>query len=515
MNLNECQLNFVNLLTMSSFLKNGDKGMLSKLTSLVLYFGDFFDKICAEKIIYDEEKRLRVKWYRKIDVVPLSSAFRVPPTGVTKLWLHELNKEEYQNLVELLNSGLFPNFTELGISMWKYVNLHKNVQVPVDKLVQQGVHWVTFQAYGFTERLPPVNVLTLKRLALQRVIRAEEHLIVLSRSIALINLHKLVISHSSCITGNLTTLLCHSPPSLNSLILSDCELNAQDLCSLAQASVVGKLPQLKHLDISVNSHLHGQLNQLFVEGCKWQQLQSLNVESSSTRSFQFMKLRVKSGCLNSLKELRFTTEEDISEHRDVKWPCLNTLHVCLNRYPSQMTVTAMSKLVAEGAFPVLRLLHVNAVQLSADSLIRSLTDQFTKSFLEIVDNKVTTEVLNATTSALSPFDTMFHGQHSHTFGYCELSDMSEYDAQILAATSKVATDIVDNLETYKPEAEDQTLLSIIRDRFVSLAPYVTRHRPGQKVKNEGVLNYYAARNQLTLKDIVICENVVDDFEIGW
>ena len=313
MNLNECQLNFVDLPTISSFLKNGDKGMLPKLTSLVLYFGDFFDKICAEKIIYDEEKRLRIKWCRKIDLVPLSSAFHVPLPGVTKLWLHELNKEEYQDLVELLNSGLFPNLTELSISMWKYVDLHKNVQVPVDKLVHQGVHWISFQAYGFTERLPSVNVLTLNRLTLHRVIRAEEHLIVLSRSTALVNLHKLDLSHSSCITGNLTTLLCHSFPLLSSLILSDCGLNAQDLCSLALTSVEGRLSELRHLDISDNSHLHGQLNQLFVEGCKWQQLLSLNVESSSTRCFQYLKLKVKSDCLSSLQELRFTAEEDISD----------------------------------------------------------------------------------------------------------------------------------------------------------------------------------------------------------
>ena len=180
-----------------------------------------------------------------------------------------------------------------------------------------------------------------------------------------------------------------------------------------------------------------------------------------------------------------------------------------------MIVTTVNKLVAEGAFPVLKLLHVNAAQLSADSLIISLTDQFTKSLLEIVDNKVTTEVLSATAGALAPYDTMFHGQHSHTYGYCELSDIREYDAQILASASRVATEIIDNLETYKPEQEDQTLFSIIRDRFVSLAPHVTRHRPGQTVSSEGVLNYYAARNKLTLKDIIIFENVVEDFEIGW
>ena len=60
------------------------------------------------------------------------------------------------------------------------------------------------------------------------------------------------ISHSSHVTGNLFILLLHSFPSLNSLALSDCGLNSQDLCSLAQGSVEGRLPKLKHLDISQN-----------------------------------------------------------------------------------------------------------------------------------------------------------------------------------------------------------------------------------------------------------------------
>ena len=50
-------------------------------------------------------------------------------------------------------------------------------------------------------------------------------------------------------TGTLSILLCHSFPSLDTLILSDCAVNSDDLSSLAQATVKLRLPQLRHLDI--------------------------------------------------------------------------------------------------------------------------------------------------------------------------------------------------------------------------------------------------------------------------
>ena len=50
--------------------------------------------------------------------------------------------------------------------------------------------------------------------------------------------------------GYLNILLDGIFPSLTTLILSGCHLNTQDFSSLARANVEGKLPELKHLDIS-------------------------------------------------------------------------------------------------------------------------------------------------------------------------------------------------------------------------------------------------------------------------
>ena len=54
------------------------------------------------------------------------------------------------------------------------------------------------------------------------------------------------------IESNLPHLVCHSFPSLESLILSNCYLSYVDARSLAQSNGGGKFPKLKHLDISKN-----------------------------------------------------------------------------------------------------------------------------------------------------------------------------------------------------------------------------------------------------------------------
>ena len=63
------------------------------------------------------------------------------------------------------------------------------------------------------------------------------------------NLCVLGISGTS-VDGCLHVLMLGTFPSLTTLVLSNCRLIARDLTSLARASVQGKLPELKHLDIS-------------------------------------------------------------------------------------------------------------------------------------------------------------------------------------------------------------------------------------------------------------------------
>ena len=109
--------------------------------------------------------------------------------------------------------------------------------------------------------------------------------------------------------------MCEEFPSLDTLILSDCGLNSLDLSSLAQASADGKLPELRHLDISHNGQVHNchndaGLRNLFSFPCKWKRLISLNIIATRDRpnSFESFSEIVGSDCLQSLEEFSFCVE---------------------------------------------------------------------------------------------------------------------------------------------------------------------------------------------------------------
>ena len=99
----------------------------------------------------------------------------------------------------------------------------------------------------------------------------------------------------------LSNLLDKSFLSLNSLIPSDCGLNSEDLCSLAQACVEGRLPQLKHLDTSGNPGI--DLKDLFLHNGNGHQLE---------------KLKVAGTC--------------ISENPSLRLPCLSQLTIFHDEY---------------------------------------------------------------------------------------------------------------------------------------------------------------------------------------
>ena len=146
-------------------------------------------------------------------------------------------------------------------------------------------------------------------------------------------------------SGTLSILLCHSFPSLNTLILSDCGLNSLDLNSLAKASAKGRLPELKHLDISQNDQLKGQVRYLFEYGCKWEKLLHLNVDGKLPTRCSQLSRSVRSGCLKSLEFLRFSSEEDLSQCGGVTWPSLKSLHI------SSQTNSTLLAFIAKYAIP--------------------------------------------------------------------------------------------------------------------------------------------------------------------
>ena len=110
------------------------------------------------------------------------------------------------------------------------------------------------------------------------------------------------MSHCLGITGNVSCLLHTCSISLSSLILHDCGLNSQDLKSLAHANVEGKLPKLRHLDVSENQGY--DFRDLFAHGSEWHKLVSLSISLKDCKSGKWLAEKVESGCLSCLQKLR-------------------------------------------------------------------------------------------------------------------------------------------------------------------------------------------------------------------
>ena len=120
-------------------------------------------------------------------------------------------------------------------------------------------------------------------------------------------------------TGILSVLFTHSFPRLNSLILRFCVLNANDLQSLARANVEGKLPQLRHLDISKNNDV--KISDLFTHSAQWNQLKALDTADRNI-------VNVESEFLTSLEELGISWQDE-NPLPDVTrcWSGLKTIQV--------------------------------------------------------------------------------------------------------------------------------------------------------------------------------------------
>ena len=183
----------------------------------------------------------------------------------------------------------------------------------------------------YTDYVIPIQHQMLTDLSLHNVIHSMRDLHVTSKSKCLTNLQKLDISHSSGIRGCLSILLCHSLLSLNNLILKDCGLSSRDLRSLAEANVKGRIPELKHLDVSQNVFFENELNKLFDLKCRWETLVKLNIEGTSLNCFNDLNVKVKSGCHSALKELRVCTDIGVSHPTNAEWPSLTDLQLLSNR----------------------------------------------------------------------------------------------------------------------------------------------------------------------------------------
>ena len=194
----------------------------------------------------------------------------------------------------ILANGKLPNLTKLHIS-----RRPKNRE-RLDKLLD-----------GFD----PHKTLKLETLALQHFTISAEELEVLSEKLTAIRLTELDLFWSFGFTGNLSALFTHSFTTLNTLILSYCKLNANDTQSLARATVEGKLPRLRHLNISGNWF---ERNDLFTHSAQWNQLTTLTTSDKNV-------LNVEPKCLTSLEKLNLWAWGKPDQSITREWSCLKVI----------------------------------------------------------------------------------------------------------------------------------------------------------------------------------------------
>ena len=255
--------------------------------------------------------------------------------------------------IEALNDGKYPDLENLSISK-----------------SQTGYYTRCYTGYN---ELDTSKIPWLKSLKLSHIISSINDLTNLKVNVKQWNIIKLDISYSSGITGNLSVLLDHSFPSLNSLILSDCGLNSQDLCSLAQASVEGRLPHLMDLDISCNPDILNHLDSLYSDSCTWNQLLSFSVNVwhvlSLCPSFgiNFLSQRAEVDGFKSLQKLSFSVLENRNLSITTCWSCLHTVHVSVHMSKDAFEfdmlrispiLESLANAVDQGFLPLLRAIYL-------------------------------------------------------------------------------------------------------------------------------------------------------------
>ena len=169
-------------------------------------------------------------------------------------------------------------------------------------------------------------------------------------------------------TKHLDTLLEQSIPSLEILVLNDCSLDAHNLYSLAEVSQAGRLPNLRHLDLSDNKQKH--LKCLFENPYALNKRHSLHGRGTIDDSdiVDFAKMAKCSGLAHSLQELGV----DRFWNLNVQWPQMKTL--CLS-YCSEYSLQSIADAVDQGFLPVLNTICVDVVNVFDDSILRSLTER--------------------------------------------------------------------------------------------------------------------------------------------
>ena len=285
---------------------------------------------------------LAVTLKQGIDETRLFSVFEADWPHLETLQIRELSWREYAGIINCLNDRKFPELRHLFLSQ-----------------VEKGM-FVLPETAGLsagTDCLPDFDLSLLTHLNLRSFISSMEWLKAITVIRNFTELHSLDISHSVGITGALALLLCHSFPSLHTLILKDCSLNEEDLKSLAQASSKDRLPELKYLDLSSNNQIICRCERLFCYSAKWNTLEVLLLQFDTDISEEHFFTRQKivaSGGLKSLEKLHISVSEALisSNH---SWGNLSELY--LNAYRSTnwaRLFTNVANATENDAFPALQ-----------------------------------------------------------------------------------------------------------------------------------------------------------------
>ena len=188
------------------------------------------------------------------------------------------------------------------------------------------------------------------------------------------------ISGCTGVAGNLCVLLMGQPlTTLKRLALTQCGLTSDDLRSLAKGSVEGKLPVLRHLDISKNPECKGHLECLFHFSCAWDNLLALNVQQHCIRQeyeatervssdLEFLFCQIEAGCLGSVEEISLTIDNFLSIDQTVPWKHVKTMNILVT---TDAILEVIVKMVDNKLLPSLEVLLVvvsNAVPFTGNSM---------------------------------------------------------------------------------------------------------------------------------------------------
>ena len=283
---------------------NDEDGVLSQLTSLILNVTDNF-----EPVIYFNENENSCR-FQELFIESVPFHIRLPWSA-----MHNLKR--------------------LGLS-----NVSKN-----------------------TDLKPLKQLSSLKSLTLSSCTFDHNNFKILADITIGCKLTHLDISHNREISGKLSVLLDHTYLSLDTLLLSNCNLIKQDLESLTLASVKGRLPELKHLDISYNKK---GVCCVFSNDCKWDNLISIDVSEDEPHTVHGKLNRcLCSGGLRSLQELTVSGSLLFSITR--KCEQLQTLRFKEFNAP-HMTETVST--LQRGMLPVLRNVCVGPALLQGYGFVR-------------------------------------------------------------------------------------------------------------------------------------------------